>query len=626
MMLATDYTVILSAAAFLFVAHALRSFRTLMILGSHHSKCFRFVFLSIILGSLCNLFLPFRLGELIRLLVLSRSKNISLRKAFSVTALDRIFDILLFAILFVFIFLFTGKNLTVGIYLVSLCLFVIFCLMAVFLKFPSVRQKLTYRLHDESKPIYQLVLFGIYWFFSRLVHCTCSLRFLIITLLMWSCYFGALLPIIGWERMLNAVISMTNISNLLVADFERIPIDIAIWPLIHMLVVIAGVLLIFLVSCSKNTTVRLDKSFLKLLSGTHQAIFELENLFANKKSFLNNILMRQVDLINLGKRLVRPKERLIHAFRGGSGAVIVGVESQDSVEVIRKYAENQDLQKRLASQYTLVGKLADNGLPIANGKNLVTTSKHTMYEMTWKRGYLPVPDIALELKNENLDKVTEIVMSAIADLCSLSERTEKKYTYVNEIKYVENKLQANLVVALNASEKFLPTKKTIDGDLVFSKLMDADWSAKQLSSRRYSLAHGDATLENLIVNLENVDYYWIDPNSTAHYSNLMLDFGKILQSLNYAYDFHEIISHTSDIEITSITNFKPLLYHHVEEKFLKFVERNYGSEALREAYFHEIIHYSRLLNYKMAISRTLGEKYLKLMETLASRYINRFER
>ena len=120
----------------------------------------------------------------------------------------------------------------------------------------------------------------------------------------------------------------------------------------------------------------------------------------------------------------------------------------------------------------------------------------------------------------------------------------------------------------------------------------------------YSDLHGDLTIENIICNLNVVEekekFYIIDPNPENINNSANLDYAKILQSIHGGYEF---MMRTYDVSIEeNRINFlftKSHAYFYLYKKLNEYMNLKFSEEKIRSIYFHEIVHWLRLMPYKL---------------------------
>ena len=118
----------------------------------------------------------------------------------------------------------------------------------------------------------------------------------------------------------------------------------------------------------------------------------------------------------------------------------------------------------------------------------------------------------------------------------------------------------------------------------------------------YSDLHGDLTIENIVCvrNIAKDDFYIIDPNTGNVHDSANLDYGKLLQSIHGGYEF---MMKTYDVSLEeNKINFlftKSHTYVYFYEKLNEYMNSQFSREQVKSIYFHEIIHWLRLMPYKI---------------------------
>lgn len=124
-----------------------------------------------------------------------------------------------------------------------------------------------------------------------------------------------------------------------------------------------------------------------------------------------------------------------------------------------------------------------------------------------------------------------------------------------------------------------------------------------LKMNTYSEIHGDLTIENIICTRNadgDDDFYIIDPNTGNVHDSSNLDYGKLLQSIHGGYEFLMATKNVS-IEKNRI-NFvftKSEAYTYLYDMLDKYMREHFEEERVKSIYYHEIIHWLRLMPYKI---------------------------
>ncbi len=135
---------------------------------------------------------------------------------------------------------------------------------------------------------------------------------------------------------------------------------------------------------------------------------------------------------------------------------------------------------------------------------------------------------------------------------------------------------------------------------LLKKYLQKDCLMNIFKTDTYSTIHGDLTIENIICNLEKNDYYIIDPNTGNLHESANLDYAKLLQSLHGNYEFFmntksvDVYQNHINYLFTSSHNYKEMY-----ENYRQYLENTFSYEKVRSIYFHEIVHWLRLMPYKI---------------------------
>ena len=139
--------------------------------------------------------------------------------------------------------------------------------------------------------------------------------------------------------------------------------------------------------------------------------------------------------------------------------------------------------------------------------------------------------------------------------------------------------------------------------LYFEKYLQEEFLQKIFEKDCYSTIHGDLTIENIICvrdDLGNDDFYIIDPNTGNVHDSPNLDYAKLLQSIHGGYEF---LMSTKDVKVEgnriNLLFTRSSVYMELHDSLKSYMLEKFGKEKTRSIYFHEIIHWLRLMPYKI---------------------------
>ena len=91
-----------------------------------------------------------------------------------------------------------------------------------------------------------------------------------------------------------------------------------------------------------------------------------------------------------------------------------------------------------------------------------------------------------------------------------------------------------------------------------------------------------------------------NPNTGNLHDSPYLDYGKLLQSIHGGYEFlmnTKKINYQDDKIEFLFT--KSSIYYKLFDELVNYLEKKFGREALKSIFYHEVIHWLRLMPYKI---------------------------
>lgn len=299
----------------------------------------------------------------------------------------------------------------------------------------------------------------------------------------------------------------------------------------------------------------------------------------------------------------------------------------------RKYAFNDDGIK-LKNQVEWIEKHFDDiPLPIIVGKeegyNYVTYDMKNLGNGIGMFKYIHT----MPLKES-----WNILKKALEDIKKLHKKNLRASNEKDIEKYITSKVIDNLKIIQNESKyiKNLEKYKSIFVNGVelltlrnYVKILNIEYLKSIFNDDKYSDIHGDLTIENIIGILDNSienpaskkygEYYFIDPNTGNIHDSPFLDYAKLLQSLHGNYEF---LMNVSEIKIEkNYINFMVTesdTYVQLYQKYYSYLKENFSNRDIISIFYHEIIHWLRLLPYKIRKNDKLAVVfYTKLLKIIA---------
>lgn len=187
--------------------------------------------------------------------------------------------------------------------------------------------------------------------------------------------------------------------------------------------------------------------------------------------------------------------------------------------------------------------------------------------------------------------------------------------------YIDSKVTANLeriCQSRTLRALTLPPYLTINGVRcrnlpLLRPLLEKAHLLEVFSEDTISEVHGDLTVENIICYAGGVHakpYYLIDPNPSNPVKTPNLDYAKLLQSLHGRYEFLDL-SPTLTVEGANVEFLLPdsSQYRELYALFYDWLCRTFDRRTVRSIFYHEIIHWLRLLPYRLRRNEATAPRY-----------------
>lgn len=295
----------------------------------------------------------------------------------------------------------------------------------------------------------------------------------------------------------------------------------------------------------------------------------------------------------------------------GSNASTVVVMKEEGELFFRKYAFH-DHGKKLRDQVEWIeAHQKDIPLPVISEKrydpNYVTYDMpsygdavglfryiHTMpMEQSWSIIEKALEDIKTGLHNKNVCQAKEETIDAYID----SKVTKNLHIINTSDRYIRNLEQFSQLVV---NGRTLPTLKH------YHAMFEKEHLREIFEGDSYADIHGDMTIENIIC-FSDRDYYFIDPNADNIHNSPLLDFGKLLQSLHGNYEFLMMVKSVQiDENRVSFMMTKSENYGRLYKRYGQYLLDNFSDRDVLSIYYHEIVHWLRLMPYKIRKNEKLA--------------------
>ena len=318
----------------------------------------------------------------------------------------------------------------------------------------------------------------------------------------------------------------------------------------------------------------------------------------------------------------------------GSNASTLLVMANNGEMFFRKYAFNDDSIK-LIEQIDWI-KSHFGRIPLPNILNVKKKKNFVSYDMPASTNFLSYFEFIHTMPFSYSSKVLDEVLNDIRN--NIHNENLRKADSETVKKYIQSKFTKNLKIILN-DDKYIKDLEEYDEIIVngvnlknlkyYEKVFNENNLQEIFINDSYSDIHGDLTIENIICasnfdfKRSSIDYYFIDPNSGNIHESPFLDYAKLLQSLHGKYEFLMMVK---DVKIQkNVVNFmltKSEMYAKLYEKFENFLFESFSYNEVRSIYYHELVHFLRLMPYKIRKNEKLAVVfYTGLLKVLNDIYV-----
>lgn len=604
------------AIAFICIAHLIRTMRWSLFIRIYEKPNTRNLIQCLSVGYLVNYIVPYKLGDILRAWFSGKRMKNGKALAFSTVIVDRYLDIIVVGLIFVVLF-FRDESASViketvifyisaAVSLFLLTIFIYYC--RGFVK--RILRLVAGLFNPDIEAFILRFAWALIWNFKD-IFCKISKTKLIgSTIGMWVAYllsyvcFAEFLKLAGndmsWTDIFTMLFAQSNItlSTSMISGGENSGVDS-----IFMLIYIISPLIIMFVLSTLFLKKEIEKEdsqteYLNLLPhlDPKERLNFLENYFSNK----NRLYIENYLKINQGISIIRD-------YSAGSNATtMLCMDSEKTF--FRKYAFGEDGEKL----YQQVQWIEENSkiLPLPYILRCEKNDIYCYYDMPYSANSVGLFEYVHSMP---LEKGWLIIQRALECLeGSVYKINTRKADPDTIARYIREKVNKNIKIIKNA--KRIKALLQYDSIVIngikyknlqfYEKYLTEEFLTTVFANDMYAIIHGDLTIENIICQRDESgkdDFYIIDPNTGNIHDSPNLDYGKLLQSIHGGYEFLMSIQKVKVQE--NKINFlftKSSIYVELHECLRKYMMDTFGIERTKSIYFHEIIHWLRLMPYKIA--------------------------
>ncbi len=594
------------------LAHFIKILRWRLFIEIYEEPRNRNLIQALSLGYLINLFFPFRIiGDFFRAIYSGKKMKNSYSLSFSTVIVDRILDIITVGILFYIFYVFSIYNKQIeksfrfymlfSVLIISLIIF--FYFLKRYIKIISLKVASLFNTTIELNIL--KFMWALIWNFKDIFLKINKFKILIITTLMWLLYtfsyylFSLFLLSQNYNFKLIDIFFLLFSKDIFGMEFLLIEKKVSMFFYIYMVVPIIIMLLIskffMLKTYSKKNHREVEDYFNLFPNQDNKEKLEfLRKYFLDKdKSYIDNYLK------------INQKITIIRDFSAGSNATTMLFMKKDEI-FYRKYSF-EDIEK-LYEQVEWIIENKKRKLPLPEIIRKEKTNKYCYYDMLYKPSSIPLFEYIHSMPFEETWEMIENILKKLEEVLYTNKLRKADTESIN--KYIDLKVRDNITKIYDSKilkkllryDEVIINGKSYKNLSYYLKYLSKEYLYNIFKDDIYSDIHGDLTIENIICNLNTMEekYYIIDPNSGNIDNSANLDYAKILQSIHGGYEF---MMRTYDISVEeNQINFlfiKSQVYSYLYKKLNEYMNSKFEKEKIRSIYFHEIVHWLRLMPYKI---------------------------
>lgn len=606
----------LGAILFICLAHFIRVLRWELFIDVYEKPDRKNLVQSLSIGYLLNYIVPFKLGDVIRAWYSGRKMENGIVLGLSTVIVDRYLDIVCVGIIFALLSFSgiggTAIQATARFYIIVAI--ALMTLMVVIFAFRRSVRKIVKAVAGIFNTAIEMSLlqfaWALIWNFKDIFQKINKIKLIFMTFGMWSGYlisyflFANSLTFWGlettWKHIFimlftqNGIKESTGAATLFGSEaITSYPIHITCYMLVPLMILLGSSFIM------KNSvkSVHTDGSYLKLLPHIDQqeCLNFLESYFSDSnREYIKNYLKINQDI------------SIIRDYSAGSNATTM-LCMDGKIIFFRKYAFGKDSEK-LWQQIQWIEENQDK-LILPQILKKEETEVYCYYDMPYSSNSVGLFEYTHSMPVEKSWIIIQSVLESMEK--SIYQMNVRKADKETICKYIEAKVTQNLKKIKNSKRiKNLQQYDTIFINGIeyknlsfYEQYLSEEYLQKIFKNDTYAVIHGDLTIENIICtrNPGNKDnFYIIDPNTGNIHDSPNLDYGKLLQSIHGGYEF---LMATKNVKAEgNRINFlftRSAAYLELHNRLKEYMQENFGIERTRSIYFHEIIHWLRLMPYKI---------------------------
>ncbi len=624
-----------AALVLLLFGHLMRAVRWSFLLGRNRRQNLRAGFAALSVGYLINAAVPFRIGELVRALFFAMQTKSRLTDALASIIVERAYDLLaiiLLAGLFLVPQLLTPSQAVALALSGAIIALVVFAVIFAMARHAGARRALWHMASIFNERIRFVILDTA----LALVEINDGVkkyrgRFLLQSLVMWALYLAS------YAALVRAIdLNYATIIEVLFGDvFQPLffvaagkGLQTSLWLAVYAVTPCLLVLIYtrFRQMFSLNASAALGWLTDPLLQLNRRATDRFGEI-SQYDAFLCRHFSGDESLALDFETHAIQNAAIMRRLGGGSEAITAVVQVGNEMR-IRKYAIDE-AGRKLRDQFDWLeqNRAGFPAVTVTPGEKL---ENRFYYDMPYS---ITARDFYDFIHMNTVERSWEILSGVLACTRKLHAGTAGAAADDDAVRaYIARKVVGNFAVIRNFMPQLFENGAiTVNGQSIdrarVLRFATEEFLLPRITLRGTATIHGDLTIENIISDSAAPrGWFAIDPNGGNLVESPLLDYAKLFQSLHLGY---EPLNRNNPCGYSEagIEFFMPrtIFYEELFRKTRGWVLDNLGEKAWREIRLHEIVHYFRLVPYKIRKASHTGLLFTGCLCLLIDRYFEEFE-
>jgi len=650
----------------LFVGHTIRAYKTKILIDQIKPSKLKTNLRALFAGYLFNTLLPFRLGEVIRALILGRSLSISTGFTFSLILLERAVDGLILGSVSLVLFNYSQYIINVDLsqyaifsYIILLLAIVLFSVINMMRSqnahFLKVCYLATSFLSDKYKNLTRFKLWSIIYGLQKTIDKKYMFTYSLYSVIMWGFYLSAMYVLASYffaakDIFVESVRSVApylgtaipsgpayigtyqSIVGPILDSLYSSPVSFTYMIYSWLLIVVPTSLVgVYAVLRTNEDFQKQQKTISK--SKMHNKLERVGDISTEMAAFLDAFFSLNSLSHILHKLELNEDMKLIKYFKGGSDASTILVHNNGLYKV-RKITPIQHA-KKLQNQHDWLRekKSLDSVVNIISSN---MTDTYYSIDIEYYPEFIPFFDF---IHANPIQPSVKIITEIFEYMFKHIYKPAKESLHSDHAKeYIKNRLVNKVLQAskINPDIQQILDLETLNINGVeymnilniIEKISHHPVAMKDISTYRESPIHGDLTVDNILTSTKNHSFKIIDPTDENEISSPVVDFGRQLQSLEFGYEFlcRDERPTKAQGNIISYDNEKSAQYEKLKVQLLKLAKKHLTRSEYKSILFHTGVMYSRMLTHRVHINPNNAVKFYAISVIALNEFYNQYEK